>query len=86
MSKIIITATRGGEMQFLYNDAMTGLMKHGDATIERASFVEPTADNKWTADMKPSHGPVLGPFDTRAEALAAEVRWINENVLTQKEN
>jgi len=82
----IINVSRSGEMTFIYDDKLTGLMKHGPAKITRASHVDPTADNKWEANMVPSRGPVLGPFDTRAEALAAEVRWINENVLTQKEN
>lgn len=42
----------------------------------------------WWADMSPSThgpGPVLGPYTTRAEALKAEVDWINENVLTPQE-
>lgn len=34
---------------------------------------------QWAADMGPSAGPVLGPFDTRADALAAEVAWLREN-------
>lgn len=45
---------------------------------KRASHVEPHGE-KWTADMSPSNGPVLGPFDTRAEALEAEVAWLREH-------
>jgi hypothetical protein len=33
----------------------------------------------WWADMMPMNGPVLGPFDTRSDALAAEVAWIDEH-------
>jgi hypothetical protein len=32
---------------------------------------------KWFADLLPSDGPVLGPFDTRQAALDAEVEWLN---------
>jgi hypothetical protein len=34
---------------------------------------------RWLADMAPSAGPVLGPFATRAEAIAAERRWLRDN-------
>lgn len=30
----------------------------------------------WAADMAPSNGPVLGPFTSRALALAAEREWL----------
>ncbi len=33
----------------------------------------------WWADLLPSNGPVLGPFDTRTEALDAEVAWLREH-------
>jgi hypothetical protein len=35
--------------------------------------------DKWWADMLPVRGPVLGPFDTREEALREEVVWLNAN-------
>lgn len=65
-----------GEMRFIWNDAMRPLVFLGQTSIRRASHVEPTADNRWTADMGPSGGPVLGPFDTHAEAIAAELAWL----------
>lgn len=37
--------------------------------------------DRWWADMLPSNGPVLGPFDTHAEAIAAEQKWLSENNL-----
>ena len=37
----------------------------------------------WWSDLLVSGGPVLGPFPTRAEALQAEVDWINANILTE---
>tara|TARA_B100000700_G_C14901598_1_gene787648 strand:+ start:239 stop:568 length:330 start_codon:yes stop_codon:yes gene_type:complete len=33
----------------------------------------------WWADLLPMNGPVLGPFDTRTEALAAEKVWIEDH-------
>ena len=43
----------------------------------RASHVEPDAAGQWSADLAPVGGPKLGPFDTRADALAAEIVWLN---------
>ena len=80
--KKIITVQRDGTMKFVYDDRLKGLMQQGHATITRASHVEPTPDNEWGADMSPVGGPMLGPFNTRQEALDAEVEWINHNVLT----
>lgn len=49
--------------------------------IQRASHVEPAGGGRWTADMGPVGGPVLGPFDERSEALAAETLWLRQNHL-----
>jgi hypothetical protein len=35
--------------------------------------------NKWFADLLPVNGPVLGPFNTRDEGLAAEHVWLHEH-------
>jgi hypothetical protein len=53
----------------------------GRPVITRASHVEPTPDGKWTADLSPLKGPVLGPFEKRGEALAAEVAWLDAHWL-----
>ena len=50
-------------------------------SIQRGSHVEPTADGQWTADLSPVNGPVLGPFTSRADALAAEQIWLLEHWL-----
>ncbi len=43
--------------------------------------------NRWWADLTPlPDGPVLGPFDTRDEALAAEIQWLKENHLPAKKD
>ena len=39
----------------------------------------------WWTDMLPCNGPVLGPFETQAAALAAEIQWLNDNNLPPPE-
>lgn len=75
-----------GSLIFIYNDALTDLMALGDAEVKRASHVEPAIGGGWEADMGPVGGPVLrdesgNPFTTRAAALAAEVSYLNREVL-----
>jgi hypothetical protein len=53
----------------------------GDPTVTRASHVEPTSDGRWTADLSPVSGPILGPFERRSDALAAEVHWLDKHWL-----
>ena len=53
----------------------------GKLSIARGSHVEPTRDCRWTADLSPVDGPVLGPFGQRSEALLAERQWLEENWL-----
>ena len=67
---------RDGGLVFIYADAVRALLDEGPASIARASHVEPTGDHRWTADMGPVGGPVLGPFPDRATALAAEGAWL----------
>ena len=65
-----------GTLPLVYGDAGRGLLALGRAAIRRASHVEPTPEGRWTADLGPMAGPVLGPFDTRAAALEAEQMWL----------
>jgi hypothetical protein len=53
----------------------------GTHIITRASHVEPDSDGRWRADLSPIQGPILGPFDSRSEALAAEVTWLEAHWL-----
>ena len=57
------------------------LTRIGPALIRRASHVEPDDQGRWLADLGPVCGPVLGPFDRRSEALAAELDWLEANWL-----
>jgi hypothetical protein len=53
----------------------------GVPSICRASHVEPDEHGRWFADLSPVGGPVLGPFDRRGAALAAEQQWLETNWL-----
>lgn len=79
MANLTINFDDNGNARFIYNDDLAFLLDEGEATVTRASHVEPAVGGGWTADMSPSDGPVLGPFKLRQEALDAEVRWLQEN-------
>ncbi len=80
MMEIIIRS--GGVSNCIYSEALA-LCSFGKLTITRASHVEPTADGKWLADLSPVHGPALGPFEQRSDALNAEVEWLRTHWLTK---
>lgn len=68
-----------GQVTTIYSDEAAPMLQAlGPVAITRASHVEP-ASGGWTADMRPVGGPILGPFALRGEALAAEVKWLQEN-------
>ena len=64
-----------GGVRCVYDEAID-LAVLGPLTIRRGSHVEPLPDGRWTADLTPVDGPVLGPFPTRSAALAAELAWL----------
>ncbi len=82
---------RNGHAVFIYSDELLDVSEAlGHASVTRASEVEPYDGSGgevfaerhpgvwWTADMRLSDGPVLGPFKTREEALAAERDWLRQ--------
>lgn len=80
--KILIDAN--GTLRHLYRDDLVELdVKLGDRRVARASHVEPNDAGHCAADMKPVGGPLLGPFLSRAEALACEVNWLERNNLPE---
>lgn len=46
---------------------------------DSVNLLDPALYTKWFADLIPSGGPVLGPCDTREEALAKEEEWLLAN-------
>ena len=70
-----------GTVRAIYaEDIDLGLL--GIRVITRASHVEPDEQGRWSADLSPVKGPVLGPFDHRSDALQAEQAWLEANWLT----
>ena len=71
---------REGTIRCMYAEVLD-LAAIGCLRITRASHVEPDGTGRWWVDITPAGGPVLGPFDRRSHALAAERRWLEENVM-----
>jgi hypothetical protein len=69
----------GGSVRCIYDEGIE-LREIGRLQITRASHVEPDAEGYWWADMGPVDGPVLGPYGSRSEALAAEREWLAERI------
>ncbi|QDV11458.1 hypothetical protein CA51_13220 [Rosistilla oblonga] len=76
--QIVVTAS--GRVKSVYGETIN-LASIGTLDIQRGSHVEPNQEGQWMADLSPVDGPLLGPFDNRSEALAAEVAWLHENWL-----
>ena len=74
-----------GGVRCVYDEALP-LTELGRLTIARGSHVEPTDAGQWTADLSPVGGPLLGPFATRSEALAAEREWLEQHWLSHGPN
>jgi hypothetical protein len=76
---MLIEILPSGNIRFIYNDNLRGLMDAGKSTVARASEVEPNEEGQWTADLSRVGGPLLGPFRLREEALSAEIAWLEAN-------
>jgi hypothetical protein len=83
MTEMFVFIEANGDLKFIYCDDVTVAFDESKS-VTRASHVEPTADGKWTADMSPVDGPVLGPFELRSEALAAEVAWLTNEMMSRR--
>lgn len=82
MPTLSITPT--GKIEFIHDDDMTEIVSGcGNTRIERASHVEPDTENPgtWFVSLLPVGGPIMTGFTRRSDALAAEVKWIEENRL-----
>jgi hypothetical protein len=79
---LVVTPT--GTVRAVFDEVLD-LALLGRPLITRASHVEPDPDGRWTADLSPVGGPVLGPYGRRSEALAAERTWLDRNWLPRPE-
>jgi hypothetical protein len=70
-----LVITPSGVVRCLYSETID-LAQLGSLTIKRGSMVEPSPEGRWLADLGPVSGPVLGPFPSRSQALAAEEAWL----------
>jgi hypothetical protein len=64
-----------GAVRAIYSEVIN-LAALGSPAISRASYVEPDQHGRWWVDLSPVGGPVLGSFECRSEALAAEQEWL----------
>jgi hypothetical protein len=69
-----------GLIRAMYTEVIP-IQTFGRVQIARASHVEPDATGNWWADLRPSQGPILGPFPLRSAALQAERDWLTQHVL-----
>ena len=76
--------TPAGVVRCVYGEELD-LRALGSLEIRRGSHVEPTADGRWTADLAPVGGPILGPFEQRCSALEAEIAWLGEHWLIRSD-
>lgn len=72
-----------GRIVFIHNDELVvALADLGVPITQRASHVDPAPGHsgKWLANMSPSTGTkvVLGPFNTRREALQSEIEYLQQ--------
>ncbi len=70
-----LVITPEGTAKFVYQEEVD-LARLGRSSIQRASHVEPDEHGQWWADLRPTSGPVLGPFVLRTDAVRAETAWI----------
>ena len=79
MNSLPLEISAAGEIHALYHDQIPW-KSLGSCSIRRASHVEPTEEGTWCADLAPVHGPCLGPFATRGDALQAEQEWLSRHL------
>jgi hypothetical protein len=75
-----LVVTAAGNVRAIYSERID-LAQLGKVSIRRGSHVEPTSNGRWTADLSPCGGPLLGPFAVRSEAIQAEIAWLVEHWL-----
>jgi len=75
-----LVVASNGAVRCVYGETLD-LRSLGQVNIRRGSHVEPTSDGKWTADLSPVGGPILGPYQSRSGAIDAELAWLAKHWL-----
>jgi hypothetical protein len=75
-----------GKITGIYSDALIPLIESGKSNVRRVSHVEPSNSSQtfgmeWTATML-DYNTVLGPFPSRAQALDAEIKFLEERLFS----
>ena len=81
---MVLIVDSQGTIRCLYTEDLD-LACLGALIIRRASHVEPDPAGGWWVDLAPVHGPKIGPFSCRSEALEAEQCWLEERSLQPSE-
>ena len=79
---MVLVIDPSGGVRCVY-DELIDLSTLGRLHVVRASHVEPDGQGRWWADLAPVGGPMLGPFERRTDALAAERQWLENHWLTR---
>jgi len=72
---ISLVVEPSGNIRMVYDESID-LQQMGQVVIVRGSHVEPIPGGRWTADLSPVGGPLLGPFLFRSQAIKAEIAWL----------
>lgn len=76
--ELVIDIDAQGRLQFVYDDALAPVLALGEADVRRVSVVSWTVGG-WVSDLSPVSGPTQGPLASYAEAVAAEVAWLQKS-------
>ena len=80
---MIVHIDKMGTIECLYTESLD-LPEIGKLSIRRASYIEPDGNGEWIADLSPVHGPIIGPFSKRSDALQAEIKWLNQRLTEER--
>lgn len=80
MAKMKIILGVDGVVRYVYNDVIHKHMSTlGEATIKRATHVEPDENGMWYADLSPVGGEKITGFKTHKEAIDFELKWLSKH-------
>jgi len=77
---MILSIDTQGQVRGIYTDDFPW-RELGKPMVQRASHVEPDHLGLWWTDLSLSNGPKIGPFARRADAISAEIAWLERNRL-----